>query len=57
MTDKEMLGRLWNAVFGNSHKGLRQNVAALKIKVNFVIFMNVSIIGLLIKLIFFGGKQ
>ncbi len=55
MTQKEMLNRVWDAIFGNGHKGVKANIIALKLQVKFIMAMNVGIIGLLIKIIFFQG--
>ena len=51
---KQMFNLLWNAVFGNGKKGLVESVAIMKVQLGFLLLMNIGIIGLLIKIIFFS---
>ena len=55
-TQKDLIQKTANAIWGNGKNGLVTDVAVNKWKMNVIIMMNTAIIGLLIKLIFFAGK-
>lgn len=51
----EQINDLMKTVFGNGREGIKIKVVKLQIQMYFLLVLNMSIFGMLLKLIFFKG--